>query len=238
MPRYARLSSIAWRTRAPRSRAKTNIRPGEREHEHHGVGLRRRQPSRQQPDGRQQHVDERDPAQQARLELRRDAEAGPLADRRVGAVDRELSGEREQEDGPVAQLRRAEAGRGDHRRGPDRVPGVANPDEHAARMAVAAQVLGEAAQQHAGRHQQRHGPGRHEEEHRHQHQLGRDREAMPDREANARHDGVDGDESARQQGVEGALGRHERRHRHVPSTRKAAAVNDSVRSSRPRSGSG
>ena len=47
------------------------------------------------------------------------------------------------------------------------------------------EVLRQAAEHHAGGHEQRHGAERQQEEHRHEHELGGDREAVADREADA-----------------------------------------------------
>ncbi len=65
-------------------------------------------------------------------------------------------------------------------------------------MALAVEVLGQAAQEHAGCHKQRHRAERHEEQHRHQHELGGDREAVADREVHPRHQRVGGEERGRE----------------------------------------
>ena len=129
-------------------------------------------------------------------------------------VDRDLGSERGQEDRPLRQVRRGHVERGQHEDGPDRVPRVAHRREHAARVAVADQVLRRAAEHHPGGHEQRNGAERHQEEHGHEHDLGRHREAVADGEANPREERVGGHQRERERQVEGAVRRHEDGHRH------------------------
>ena len=79
------------------------------------------------------------------------------------------------------------AGKAGHRRA-EAEPRVADREQRALRVPAARGEVGDAADQHRGRDQERHGPRRQQEQHRDEHELRRDRPARADRALDAGED--------------------------------------------------
>ena len=138
---------------------------------------------RDQRDRRQHPVDGPDPGGVAQLAPRRDAVLVPLAHGGDGEVHGELREQSREIDGPVPQTDVEVAGDLQHERRADRVPGVAERDEHPLRVPLPAQVLGQLADDVPGEYEQRGHRGVEQHQHRHQRELGRHGEARAHVEA-------------------------------------------------------
>jgi hypothetical protein len=91
----------------------------------------------------------------------------------------ELRRQREQVERPVAEGGRVGARDPQHQHGPDAVERVAQLDHRAVDGRVSAQIARQPPQQQPCRDEQRHGGDRQQEQHRDQHELGRDRRDDP-----------------------------------------------------------
>jgi hypothetical protein len=92
------------------------------------------------------------------------------------------------------------------------VPGVADREQDAARVAAPQQIVGQAAERASGRDEQGHQAGRQQEQHRHEHELRGHGEPVADREAHPRRQRVAEDQAQRQRQVDLVLGRQDERH--------------------------
>ena len=126
----------------------------------------------QEADGREGDVDEDAEAEDAQLQVRRDAGAEPLAQRRDDDVDDDLRGEGQQVQPPQVEVRLGAARGREHHRGTDDVPRVAERQQRVVGVHAPGQVGGHAVEQR--RHDDRdHGdPGREREQHDDEHRLG------------------------------------------------------------------
>jgi hypothetical protein len=152
--------------------AEDGQQPDERhEHEQRQHAARGRDRG-QEADRREGDVDEDAEAEDAHLQVRRDAGAEPLAQRRDDDVDDDLRGERQQVQPPQVEVRTGAARGCEHHRGTDDVPRVAEREQRVVRVHAPGHVGGHPVEQR--RHDDReHGdPRRQREQHDDEHRLG------------------------------------------------------------------
>jgi hypothetical protein len=167
----------------------------------------------QEADRRQQGVDAVDPGRLADLIAHGRAAGQTLAGRTRGEVDRELRGQRADQQVGRRFARRRRAGKGQDQRGPEREPSVAGRHRDAADRSPAANHFGELRRGEGDRHEQRNDAWRKHEEHRHEDGLGGERVAARHVELHARGDDQRERQQYRFRGVECALARREDRQR-------------------------
>ena len=152
--------------------------PDERERQEVRVRLRHGRVRGQQPDRRQQQVDQPDFGHGARARLARRRGAGNHSRTMVPAVSqRELGHEREHVPAPVAEVGIAEVGELEDERRPERVPGVAEREQHALGMPASGHNRREAVDGVGARNRERNGGRRQDEQHRNEDELRRAHEA-------------------------------------------------------------
>ena len=106
------------------------------------------------------------------------------------------------------------AERGHHQRRADRVPAVGDHHREPFRVGAVADDLGRVAQQRAERDERRHGFHRRQEQHRHEHDLGRADQPRAEREADPPDQRVTHDQRRRRAPVAARLGGHRDRDGH------------------------
>jgi len=142
----------------------------------------------------EQGVDALDDPDDAVLAIGPDPAADPLAQDDGRRIGRRLGGEGGDVD--ERRVRAPVVGSGERQDGgsAQRVPAVGDRAKQDARRRCAADDTGQRAGEQPGDDERRHGARRQQEEHRDEHELGRDRVGRPDVEADRRGDGVGEDE--------------------------------------------
>ena len=164
---------------------------GQREQGRGRGGMLIHRPRREQADGREQEVDEVGPGVGAQVVARVDAEPDPHPQRADDEVEPGLHDERR---GHEHGGRRHRSGIGrerEQRRGPERVPRVADPQQDAQRLHLPAHELRQAREEARREHEQRHDGRLQEHEHRDHREHDRARVALADGELDARDHGVE-----------------------------------------------
>ena len=168
--------------------------PGEREDEQDAGQVVQAGVAGEEADRRQAGVDQHHVGEDLDLQVGRDAAGGGLAQRRGGGVEQAAAQQRQAQQRKVGEAELRRAGDDEHERRSERVPRVGDGEEQSQRRAAAAHQVGQAREDQAGGHQQRHGGRRQQHEHRHEHQLRREDVAGADRELDPRDQRVERDE--------------------------------------------
>ncbi len=127
--------------------------------------------------------------------MRRDPERDPTANGGGGEVDEELSAKGRDVQRPMADPRRCLARGSEHCDRADHMPGIGEAEQRPLDVQSAPCSVDDARQQDRGGHADRHEPQRQDEEHRHEHELGRDGKPGADLEIETKCRGVRGDQA-------------------------------------------
>ena len=166
----------------------------ERDAEQERVRLRQRRIGESEADWGQSDVHEPGRAEGAGELSRPDSEGGEAARGRAREVERELRGHRDRDQRQVTQRRRRGTERREDEHRADCVPGAHQMESRAAEVPLAAEVLGELAEEESERDEQRHQVQRYQEEHRNEDELRRDGVREGDLELHPSREGVAADE--------------------------------------------
>ncbi len=180
---------LALDPRAALARDQPEQRAG-RDREQVRVGLDLARQHGEIADRRERGVDQGDEREHREQLARRDARAEPLAQGRGAEVEADLRREREHEDAEGRAERVVARERRDHQRGADRVPAVGHDHEQPLGVGSPAEQFRQLAEDRPERHERRDRRGGGEEQHRHEHELGRADQAGAELEAHAPHQRV------------------------------------------------
>ena len=159
--------------------------------EQHRRGRAHRHQRNREADRGERRIERPDPDHEAQMRSRPQAERNPLACRRAGVVEDELCGQRGDEDRPLVPGRIGLSRGHQHERGPDRVPRVPREDGDPPQVMRLPTAGSELAESKPRRDRERHPGRRQHEEHRHEHEFGRNARSRPHLELDLRGDGVD-----------------------------------------------